>query len=69
MCGFFAWGGRGAVVAQFLLDPPTHKKSETGNRRTLTLAVNADADADTLRLTLTLTLTPGGERWSLAVNA
>jgi hypothetical protein len=50
MCGFFAWGGRGAVVAQFLLDPPTHKKSETGNRRTLTLAVNADADAGGERL-------------------
>ena len=43
---FFRMGGRGAVVAQFLLDPPTHKKSETGNRRTLdtlrwSLAVNA----------------------------
>ena len=50
MCGFFAWGGGGAVVAEFLLDPPTHKKSETGNRLTLEpggerwcLAVNADA--------------------------
>ena len=48
MCGFFAWGGEGAVVAEFLLDPPTHKKSETGNRRTLTLtlAVNADAGGE-----------------------
>ena len=34
MCGFFAWGGEGAVVAEFLLDPPTHKKSVTGNRVT-----------------------------------
>ena len=45
MCGFFAWGGGGAVVAQFLLDPPTHKKSETGNRRTLT----PDAGGERLR--------------------
>ena len=63
-------GGRGLVVAQFLLDPPTHKKSETGNR----LAVSADAGGERLRSlrplnsrrdsrdSLTLTLT-------LAVNA
>ena len=35
MCGFFAWGGGGAVVAEFLLDPPPHKKSKTVNRVTL----------------------------------
>ena len=52
MCGFFAWGGGGLVVAEFLLDPPTHKKSETGNRRTLT----------PYALRRTLALTPGGER-------
>ena len=34
MCGFFAWGGGGGVVAEFLLYPPTHKKSVTGNRVT-----------------------------------
>ena len=36
-------GGGGAVVAEFLLDPPTHKKSVTVNRITLALAVGADA--------------------------
>jgi len=41
MCGFFAWGGGGGVVAEFLLDPPTHKKSETSNR--LTLKPDAEA--------------------------
>ena len=49
MCGFFAWGGGGAVVAEFLLDPPTHKKSKTGNRVTL--------GADTWRVTL------GADTW------
>ena len=42
MCGFFAWGGGGAVVAEFLLDPPTHKKSKTGNRVTLTPAPSGE---------------------------
>ena len=54
MCGFFAWGGGGVVVAEFLLDPPTHKKSVTGNRVTLALTPSACA---------------GGERWSLVRNA
>ena len=61
MCGFFAWGGGGAVVAEFLLDPPTHKKSVTGNRVTLTPSGEH--------------LTPGGEgqalkakRWCLTVS-
>jgi len=68
MCGFFAWGGEGAVVAEFLLDPPTHKKSETGNRRTLDtlrLRLTPDAYAGALRLTLT----PGGERLTLTPYA
>jgi len=53
MCGFFAWGGGGLVVAEFLLDPPTHKKSETGNRRTLALTPGGKR----------LTLTPDAWRW------
>ena len=56
MCGFFAWGGGGAVVAEFLLDPPTHKKSVTGNRVTLTPYACAGGNR------VTLALVPGGER-------
>jgi hypothetical protein len=49
MCGFFAWGGRGAVVAEFLLDPPTHKKSVTGNRLTPYAGAWQSRNADTWR--------------------
>ena len=50
MCGFFAWGGGGAVVAEFLLDPPTHKKSVTGNRVTLTPGAGRQSrNADAIR--------------------
>ena len=79
MCGFFAWGGEGAVVAEFLLDPPTHKKSETGNRATL--EPNAwrltpggkHLTPETLRLAVNagawrLTLALKAKRWCMAVS-